>query len=134
MHRVLFFHTVASCLRALGRASEALSPMRTSLQLSVAGEHWRNAAVDSGNLSELELLLGEVPQAVRDAEQSVVFADRCVTYTGIGQPTGNPNPFQQMSKRVSLAKALHQAGRPNDAEGIFKIAERVQSAFEPNFP
>src|SRR5258708_19831512 len=108
MHRVLFFHTVASCLRALGRASEALSPMRTSLQLSVAGEHWRNAAVDSGNLSELELLLGEVPQAVRDAEQSVVFADRCVTYTAIGHPPRTPHPFQQMRKPLTSPNPLPQ--------------------------
>ena len=121
-HRDIFFHSAAFCLKALGRALEAVIPMRTSLRLIVERGDWRNAAVDSGNLSELELLLGEVPSAVRDAEQSVVFADRLV------------NPFQQMSKRVALANALHQAGRRSDAEGFFRDAERVQSTFEPMFP
>jgi len=64
----------------LGRLTEAIEPMRATLQINADTSEWENAAVVANNLSELELTLGELRgepgSAVRDAEQSVAFADR----------------------------------------------------------
>src|SRR5262249_34783955 len=56
----------AFSLRALGRLTEAVEPMRASLEMAVSHEVWENAARGAGNLSKLELTLGEVAAAVAD--------------------------------------------------------------------
>ncbi|MEM9555124.1 MAG: hypothetical protein AAGC60_12790 [Acidobacteriota bacterium] len=109
-------------LRALGRLLEAVEPMRVGLERAVAGEDWRNAAIRAGNLSELELTLGDVDEAVRDAERSVDFADR------------SGDAFQEMSKRTTLADALHQAGRRAEALERFVEAEAMQAKRQPRYP
>ena len=66
----------------------------------IASENWKNAAIDASNLSELYLTIGDLPQALTFAQQSVELADH------------SGEEFQRMSKRTTLADALHQAGRP----------------------
>jgi hypothetical protein len=109
-------------LRALGRLTEALEPMRAALEMAVKQETWIHAAVGAGNLSELELTLGDVARAVGDAEQSVIYADR------------SGDAFQRMSKRTTFADALHQAGRRGEAEGRFREAEQMHAEFQPTYP
>lgn len=86
-------------LRALGRLTEALEPMRANLKMRVEREEWEHAPSSASNLSELELTLGEVAGAVGDAEQSVTYADR------------SGDAFLRMAFRTTHADALHQAGR-----------------------
>lgn len=69
--------------------------MRAGIEGAVKQEDWKNAAITSGNLSELELTLGLVAAAVRDAEQSVRYADR------------SGDAFQRMARRTTHADALH---------------------------
>ncbi len=109
-------------LRALGRLTEALEPMRVSGEMDVRVEKWKGAAISYGNLSELELTLGEVAEAVADAAQSVTHADH------------SGDAFQQMSKRTTHADALHQAGRRAEAEALFREAERMQVERRPAYP
>src|SRR4029077_914494 len=90
-------------LRALGRLTEALDPMRVSGEMDVKVERWKGAAVSYGNLSELELTLGEVAGAVGDAEQCVTYADR------------GGDAFQRIGMPTTHADALHQAGRRDEA-------------------
>jgi len=66
----------AFCLRALGRLREAVEPMRAACALAKSNEDWTDAARGASNLSELELVLGEIKAAIADAEHSVVLADR----------------------------------------------------------
>jgi hypothetical protein len=68
--------TAALDLRALGRTTEAIELMRAALRRDVTKQDLRNAAIASNNLCELELTLGDVAGAARDAEQSIVFGDR----------------------------------------------------------
>jgi hypothetical protein len=63
-------------LRAQGRLQEALSAMRTSLRMAEETQDWGNAAIHASNLSETELLFGEVAAGVTTAEHSVALADR----------------------------------------------------------
>ena len=112
----------AFSLRALGRLTEAREPMRATLEINVEATEWKNAAVVAGNLSELELTLGEVAGAVREGERSVEFADR------------SGDEFQRYSKRTTHADALHQAGRHQQARALFEEAEAMQAERQPGYP
>jgi tetratricopeptide (TPR) repeat protein len=112
----------AFTLRGLGRLTESLEPMRETLKLYEKQGRWKQAAQGAGNLSELELTLGEVTGAVGDAEQSVTYADR------------SGNVFERMSNRTAHADALHQAGRRAEAETRFREAEKMQQEREPAHP
>jgi hypothetical protein len=109
-------------LRALGRLTESVEPMRTTTDISARLNNWENASIDAGNLSELELTLGEVVEAVADAEQSVIYADR------------SGDPFQRMARRTTHAHALHQLGRWAESEARFREAEQMQQEDQSNYP
>ncbi len=109
-------------LRALGRLTESLEPMRAALERDVKRESWKEAAISASNLSELELTLGAVAGAVRDAEQSVDYADR----------SGDAN--WRYASRTTHADALHQAGRCAEAEARFSEAEQLQANDQPDYP
>ncbi len=109
-------------LRALGRLTEALEPMRANLKMRIEREEWQHAPSSASNLSELELTLGDVPAAVRDAEQSVTFADR----------SGDSD--LRMIFRTTHADAWHQAGRRSQALALFREAEGMQAERQPEYP
>ncbi|MEK6289303.1 MAG: TIR and AAA domain-containing protein [Acidobacteriota bacterium] len=105
----------AFTLRALGRLTEALEPMRANLKMRVEREEWQHAPSSASNLSELELTLGEVAGAVGDAKQSVTYADR------------SGDAYQRIARRTAHADALHQAGSRAKAEAQFREAEQMQA-------
>jgi tetratricopeptide (TPR) repeat protein len=108
-------------LRALGRLTEAIEPMKAGLEMCIKLEAWKNAATVGGNLSELELTLGDVAGAAVDAEQSLTYANR----------SGDAfEPFKQMGK---LANALQEAGRRAEAESRFREAEQTQAKKQPTY-
>jgi tetratricopeptide (TPR) repeat protein len=109
-------------LRALGRLAEAAQPMEAGLEADVALEDWSNASRQAGNLSDLHLTLGELDQALAYAEQSVDLADRSGDWA------------QRMMRHTTLADALHQAGRIEEAEVLFREAEAMQEENQAQFP
>lgn len=109
-------------LRALGRLTEAFEPMRAGLRLAVDQTDWGNAAIYAGNLGELELTLGDVAGAVHDSERSLDFADR------------SGDAGLEVIMRATLADALHQAGRREEALERFREAEAIQAEFQPKYP
>jgi tetratricopeptide (TPR) repeat protein len=109
-------------LRALGRLAEAAQPMQASLEAYIAREEWKNAAIATGNLSELYLTGGDLAQALAYARQSVDLADR------------SGDAFQRMGVWTTLADGLHQAGRLLEAEAAFREAEGMQKEMQPQFP
>ncbi|HXH37751.1 MAG TPA: hypothetical protein VNN08_03910, partial [Thermoanaerobaculia bacterium] len=112
--QVWLLSEAALALRALGRLTEARQPMQIGLERSIEQEDWKQVAIQAGNISELDLTLGDVAPAVREAEQSVEFADR------------SGDAFQRIGKRTTLADAQHQAGRSQDAQARFEEAEVMQ--------
>ncbi len=100
-------------LRALGRLGDAVPRMRASLEMAIATNDWKNAAIRAGNLSEMKLRLGELIEAVALAKDSVEYADRSGYWD------------QQMSMRTTLADALHQAGERARAGELFQEAEQL---------
>jgi tetratricopeptide (TPR) repeat protein len=111
----------AATLRALGRLTEALQPMRAGLGMYVQWMDWRNAAIVASNLSELGVALGRLGEAVVDARQAVTLADQ------------SGDAFQRMSKRAMAADALHQSGRRGEAGTLFAEAETMQKERQPKF-
>ena len=109
-------------LRALGRLADAAQPMKDGLETAIAQENWENAAPRASNLSELFLTMGDLAQALEYAEQSVDMADR------------SDDAFQRMTKRTTLADALHQAGRLSEAEAALQKAEKIQKEDQPEYP
>jgi hypothetical protein len=109
-------------LSALGRLIEALEPMRAGLEMGVQAMDWSQASRRAGNLSELELMLGDVAGAVRGAEQSVSYADR------------SGDAFERLKQRTKLADAVHQAGRRAEAQALFCKAESMQAKRQPDLP
>jgi len=121
-HQGWLMNEAALCLRALGRLTEALEPMRAGLVMSIKLEDWRDAAIAGRELSMLDSSLGDVTSAVRDAEQSVTYADR------------SGDAFERMGERCAHADALHQMGRRAEAEVLFREAEQVQAESQPQYP
>ena len=116
------FNSAAQQLRGLGRLTEALEPMRAALEWAVPQRAWTEASVGAGNLSELQLKLGEVEAAILDGAAAVVHAD------------SSGEAFQRIFGRTKHADALHQAGRRADAEARFVEAEAIQAKLDPAHP
>lgn len=70
----------------------------------------------------MELTLGEVAQAVADAEQSVTYADR------------SDDAYFGVTMRTAHADALHQAGCKDEADARFREAETIQAETQPQYP
>lgn len=112
-------------LRALGRLTEALQPMRAGLEMRVQQKDWENAAISASNLSQLGVTLGRLPDAVIDARQSITHADTHADQSG-----------DEFIRRVTLttaANALHQSGQRADAGTLFAEAEELQQDMQPEF-
>lgn len=109
-------------LRALGRLIEAVQPMRAVMERDEKDRRWQHASQAAANLSEAELTLGEVEDAVLYATKSVTFADR----SGVAD--------ERMISRTTLAAALHQAGGWLEAEVCFREAEQIQAKTQQAYP
>ena len=111
----------AISLQALGRLTEALQPTRAGLEMDTGQERWRNAAIAASNLSQLEVTLGRLPDAVADARQSIVHADQ------------SGDAFQRIARHATAADALHQCGQRTEASTLFAEAERIQKEEQPEY-
>lgn len=126
-------HEAGYTLRALGRLQEAVGPFRLAVDKIVElaesdsenGREWAEAARATGNLSELEVMLGQLPAAIDDARKAVVYADRGTN------PFGK---FMQWVSRAIEADAIHESGFVTEADRLFRNAEVVESERHPDYP
>lgn len=109
--KALLLNRVGFGLRAAGRLDEAVQATRAALELRVAMEQWKDAAVNASNLSEILSLLGDLTHALDEAQQAVGFADRSEV------------PFWQTASRTALACVLHYRGEFDKAKDMFVDAE-----------
>ncbi|QTR53091.1 TIR domain-containing protein [Thiothrix unzii] len=109
-------------LRALGRLHEALEPLLVSLNDYVQQADWRRASMAASNLSELQLTLGDVAQAVESGARSSRYADQ------------SGDMFWRIGGRTTHADALHQAGDTAAALALFREAEQLQQESQPSSP
>jgi tetratricopeptide (TPR) repeat protein len=115
------FNETAYSLRALGRLTEALDAMKAAVNMS-GPEDWEENAIRASNLSQLELLMGLVEDAVSDAEQAGLFSDKSV------------DAFQRMCRCTTHADALYQAGKVDEAARNFRALEEQEAKRQPDRP
>jgi tetratricopeptide (TPR) repeat protein len=109
-------------LRALGRLTEALRPMKLGSEADVRREDWDEASISLGSLGEVNLTLGNIREAVAAAERAVKAANR------------RGNGFLRLVHRAKLADALHQSGDLAASGRLFHEAEKIQAEFQPTHP
>ena len=109
-------------LCALGRLREAVEPIQLGIDHSIKQANWIEAAANTSNLSELQLILGDLTTAISSAEQSVMYADK------------SGDLFHRMSKRTTYADALLQTGQLMEALLQFQTAETLQQERQPSYP
>ena len=111
-------------MRAQGRVSEALPLLREAVARFERENAPRAAALNAINVSETELVLGQITDAIATARKSIVLADQ-------PDPRATtpilraPDLSAMVSARGALAQALHAAGRLDDATSWFAQAERL---------
>ncbi len=110
------------CLRAVGRLTQALQVLQHGLEVAEHIEDWGNGAFITRYLSEICLTIGDVAKAVDYGKKSVQLAD----LGGDG--------FLRLSSRAGLADAQHQAWNLAEAEDVFREAEKMQKARDPEHP
>ncbi len=110
-------------LRAMGRLSEALETMPAAADYFVKKRDWVNAAINTANLSELQLLIGDVTAALASSQKGVSYADRSHKKWG-----------RYVTNRATYADALHQAGSVELALKWFQEAEQLQKQNHPEYP
>jgi hypothetical protein len=109
-------------LRAQGRLQEALPAMHDGLRLFEEEHDWARAGIQASNLSQTELLVGDIAAAVVTAETSVGFADRA------------DDTYEMIDGRTTQADALHAVGEWEKAAVLFADGERRQREWHPQEP
>ncbi len=99
----------ALCLRALGRLTEALEPMRTVFGRDFKKKLWREATSSVTSLSELEAILGRLGEAADHARSSIDFADCSGRWVSL------------LTARTTTASALHQWGSWDGEVGSLNV-------------
>jgi tetratricopeptide (TPR) repeat protein len=109
-------------LRAQGRLQEALEAIRAALKMREEDRDWLNAAAVASNLSQTELLIGEVTAAAMSAQTAVALAH------------SRADASLMAVVRTSHANALHAAGEWQKASNFFADAEWRQWELQPEYP
>ena len=122
-HRAGILNWAATRLRALGRLREALEPMQAGMSIYMEESNWKYAASVASSLSGLQLIQGDINDAIHTAEQGIELAY-----------AGDDDYYWQMATRTTLADALHQFGQTEQALALFKEAEELQQQAQPDTP
>ncbi|WP_292914653.1 hypothetical protein, partial [Nitrosomonas sp.] len=120
--QAILLNWVSFNLRGLGRLNEALEPMRVSIEMCVQQKNWVEAAKGVNNLSELQLLSGDIAEALNSIQLSIDYIDR------------SENLFFQMAIPTTYADVLHRAGETAKALALFNEAEQLQQKLQPDYP
>ncbi len=113
---------VAFRLRGVGRLTEAIEPSEQGLAIDTGRSYWRGAAIIANNLSELYLALGNIPLAVGVARDALTYARNSLEWVEI------------RDELTTLADALTQQDKRDDALQMFSEAEVLQVKEEPIYP
>ena len=120
--RAYLLNYAAFLLHALGQLGKAVAPMRAAIKNHNEQENWREAARSAYNLSQLQLALGDVVDAITAGETAVDHADR------------SGDEAQRIGSRATLAHAKHQAGAFEAATTLFREGEAMQAERQPAYP
>jgi hypothetical protein len=105
-------------LRAQGRLQEALPAMALHLRLAQEEHDWANAARTASNISETELLVGNIAAATASADRAIAHGDQ----------------DGEKFLRLTRADALHAGGQLEEPKAVFADVERQQRDQRPRYP
>ncbi|MEI7610863.1 MAG: tetratricopeptide repeat protein, partial [Rhodospirillaceae bacterium] len=120
--RAFLLNEAGLCLRALGRLAEAVELYRVGREMRIQQQRWNNASAQAGNLSEVLVALGRLPEAVAAGRQAVDLADR------------SGDASERIDDRTIFADALHQSGDAVEARRWIVEAEAIQRKWQPAYP
>ncbi len=120
---------VGFSLRALGRVKDALAPSQAAANAAKNLEDWGNAPSAFGNVSEINLVLGKLSEAVSAGRQAVDAADRG-GIIDVANPIGDW--YFRVRCRATFGDALHNTGDFQAAYAQFKDAEEIQRHHQPD--
>ena len=129
--QAILFNDTAFRLRALGRLTEALEPMQNGLKFAVdlidwstdSARYWSTeSAKYACNLSDMKLTLGKVTEALKDAQDSLIYANQSSDFE------------VKMAALSSYGHALHQADDKVQAETSFREVEQRLKQMQQKLP
>jgi len=121
-NRAFVLGEASFALGAQGRLQEALPAMRAALGIEESVGAWSIASISASNVSETELLFGDVAASGAAAQRAVALADR------------GGEPSRIVANRATLADAFCAAGEWEKAENLYLDAERRQRQWRPGEP
>lgn len=115
-HSITILACSAYSLRAIGRTTDALGPMKATVETALDIGDLAGAARSAGNLSETHVLLGQMGDALLIAEQAVMLAEQSNEH------------IEKRARYANLGYVLHFIDEPDVSEPAFRKAERVHIA------
>lgn len=112
----------STLLRAQGRIVEAIAANKASLEIAVTIKEWSGAALVGHGLALLQVLVGDISNAIINANLAVEYANRAAQH------------FQIYSRLSGLAYSLHVSGKHAEARRLFVDAERRQKKHDKKHP
>jgi hypothetical protein len=109
-------------LRANGRFTEALEVVKSSTKSLMVRQSWDGVAINMSGISDIQLCLGDMNEALESAHKAVEYADKA------------KDTYQQMSRKSVLGHVLHQVGDLGGAKKIFREADKIQRIGQPSMP
>ncbi len=111
--------SVGHRLRSLGRIRESIPPFKKALGIYKKLGNNKEIAIASTNLIEPYLTLGEIQKALKMAEAEIINVK------------SDEKPDRQLYRVYVYARALHQAGKKQNAQYFFIEAEKLQQQNNP---
>lgn len=108
-------------LRAMGRSQEALQLMEAASEFHIKQNDFRLSAIDTRNISELLLTMGDINKAAEYAQKSVSLADK------------SRDNYWKVASKTAYAYILCHCGKQSAAEKYFLQAKSMQSNWQPAF-
>ena len=105
--------TATADLNALGRIKEAYKPSKQFLAYLVDQKLWRQAVVLSERISQQQLTLGSLQEALETAQ------------LGINYSASSESPLDRIKLRILFAHALYQSGDTQAAKDLFQEVEQT---------
>ena len=122
VNRAWVLNDAATGLMAQARLTEALPALYEASKTAEAINDYRNEVVYLSNLSEAELLDGQIGSAIQTAERAVICGKQV------------EEQHRRIGAVINSGMALHSAGRISQAEQQFVDAEKLQESYQPTLP
>lgn len=125
------------CLGAVGRIAEAIEPLKTGIAVALSSGEVGAAQTYISNLSEVNLILGRVDEAVELAKRAIeVGTEELRDAAANGVLLGTSRVHYQRYRRdlAMLAWTLLHSGAVPEALKHFCDAEQAQAKLQPQFP